>query len=91
MGPQESGELVVYSDSIAKKLVIESDVPAIGVAATSGYIPTPVWAVDTGGVILEPGIKPFSPEAPMAVEGILETEPADPAPAPVITSPVCFV
>src|SRR5205085_4975121 len=91
MGSQESGKLVVQAEAVGRNIVIEPDLPAAGIAGAARGISTPIWAVDICLVVLQPGIKPFSPDAPMAVERILEADTADPAPTPIITSPFCVI
>src|SRR5436853_1364840 len=85
----ETAELVVYGHTIAPEIVLEP-LRGDGIAFRTNFATRPA-AIDTLIVVLQPRVKGFSPDTPVTVQRILDPDPADPAPAPIIAVPVYVV
>src|SRR5438105_7901388 len=83
---EEAGELVVQTHSVSPKTVREGKF-IIWSVRKSGV----VAAVNAGRIFCKPVIQTFTTKTPVAVQRILEAEATDPAPTPVIASPIRFV
>src|ERR1700730_18210757 len=88
MGSEEASELIVQTDSVSPKTVGESIFIEVRLV---------LEIVGTGSpghvhcVLSKPVIQPLAAKTPIAGQRVLQAEPADPTPAPVITSPFTVV
>lgn len=84
---EEAPELIVQTDLVCPKTVGERVLIVVAIARV-GIVGT--GKVITRSILCKPVIQALTPQAPVAVERVLEPKAADPAPAPVFASSVPF-